>query len=145
MKIKNIISIFLCTLIMTIPLKITGFAEDINPSNVIYMEDNQGGIIPFSVSILNCRCNLSFSNNKAIVDASVTGKSGITKTSIITKLQELKSNKWVDVQISSKKTGGKTCSVSNSYSVIKGHTYRGVATVTAGNESKTLIGTSQKY
>ncbi|WP_158068768.1 hypothetical protein [Clostridioides difficile] len=33
----------------------------------------------------------------------------------------------------------------NSYSVTKGHTYRAVAIITAENESKTLISTSQKY
>ncbi|MCC0705243.1 hypothetical protein IC213_19485 [Clostridioides sp. ES-S-0049-02] len=60
-------------------------------------------------------------------------------------MQELKNGSWVDVKTSSKKTGGKTCSVLNSYPVAKGHTYRGLAIITAESESKTLISTSQKY
>ncbi len=145
MRIKNIISIFVCALIMIMSVNVVSFADEFNSSDIIFMEDGQEEVIPFSVNILNGRCNISFSNGKVNISASVVGKSGVTKTSIITKLQELKSGRWVDLKTSSKKTGGKTCSVTNSYSVTKGHTYRGVAIITAGNESKTLISTSQKY
>ncbi|EGT2204351.1 Uncharacterised protein [Clostridioides difficile] len=145
MKIKNIVLIFLCALIITMSPNITAFASELNLSDTMYMDENQDDIANFSAYILNCSCRVSISSGKATVNASVVGKSGVTKTSIITKLQELKSGKWVYVNTSSKKTGGKTCYVSNSYSVVKGRTYRGVAIVTAGNESKTLISTSQKY
>lgn len=145
MRVKNIISIFVCVLIMIMSVKVVSFADEFNSSDIIFMKDGQEEISPFSVYILNGRCNLSFNNGKANVNASVVGKSGVTKTSIITKLQELKGGSWVDLKISAKKTGGKTCSVLNSYSVTKGHTYRGVAIITAENESKTLISTSQKY
>ncbi|HEH6783556.1 hypothetical protein [Clostridioides sp. ZZV14-6387] len=145
MRVKNIISIFVCVLVMIMSVKVVSFADEFNSSDIIFMKDGQEEISPFSVYILNGRCNLSFNNGKANVNASVVGKSGVTKTSIITKLQELKGGSWVDLKISAKKTGGKTCSALNSYSVTKGHTYRGVAIITAENESKTLISTSQKY
>ncbi|MCC0785094.1 hypothetical protein IR152_19030 [Clostridioides sp. ES-S-0108-01] len=145
MRVKNIISIFVCVLIMIMSVNVVSFAEQLNSSDVIFMEDGKEEISPFSVYILNGRCNLSFSNGKANVNASVVGKSGVTKTSIVTKLQELKGGSWVNLKTSTKKTGGKTCSVLNSYSVTKGYTYRAVAIITAENESKTLISTSQKY
>ncbi|MFL8710936.1 hypothetical protein Q3304_09220 [Clostridioides sp. GD02377] len=145
MKVKKIISIFLYISIIIIPLNLISFAEELNLVDIIYIEECQKSIIPISVYILNCSCRISASNGPVKINASVVGKSSVNKTSIITKLQELKSGHWVDLKTSSKKTGGKTCSVTNSYSVTKGHTYRGVAIITAGNESKILISTSQKY
>ncbi|HFL3653747.1 TPA: hypothetical protein ACG3P3_001471 [Clostridioides difficile] len=145
MKIKKIISIFLYISIIIIPLNLISFAEKLNLSDIIYIKENQKNIIPISAYILNCSCRISASNGHIKINASVVGKSSINKTSIIVKLQELKSGHWVDIKTFSEKTGGKTCSSSNSYSVIKNHTYRAIAIVSAGNESKTLISTSEKY
>lgn len=145
MKIKKIIPIFLYISIIIIPLNLISFAEVLNLSDIIYIGEEQKNINPISVYILNCSCRISISNGHIKINTSVVAKSSINKTSIVEKLQELKSNHWVDVQTSSKKIGRKTCSSSNSYSVIKNHTYRAITIVSAGNESKTLVSTSQKY
>ncbi|HBG2785000.1 hypothetical protein I4P46_15685 [Clostridioides difficile] len=145
MKIKKIISIFLYISIIIISLNLISFAEEFNLSDIIYTEESQKNITPISVFILNCSCKISASDGYVKINASVVGKSNVNKTSIIIKLQELKSENWVDIKISSKKIGGKICSSSNSYSVSKNHTYRAMVIVSAGNESKTLISTSQRY
>ncbi|MFA8998016.1 hypothetical protein ACEI87_10095 [Clostridioides difficile] len=145
MKVKKIISIFLYIWIIIIPLNLISFAEELNLADIIYIEECQKNIIPISVYILNCSCRISASNGNVKINASVVGKSSVNKTSIIVKLQELKSEHWVDIKTSSKKTGENICSSSNSYSVTKNHIYRAMAIVSAGNESKILISTSQKY
>lgn len=145
MKIKKIIPIFLYISIIIIPLNLISFAEELNLSDIIYIEEEQKKITPMSIYILNCSCRVSISNGHLKINSSIVAKSNINKTSIIEKLQELKSNYWVDVQTSSKKIGGKTCSSSNSYPVIKNHTYRAITIVSAGSESKTLVSIPQKY
>ncbi|HBE9444643.1 hypothetical protein [Clostridioides difficile] len=145
MKIKKIIPIFLYISIIIIPLNLISFAEELNLSDIIYIEEEQKKITPMSIYILNCSCRVSISNGHLKINASVVGKSSVNKTSIIIKLQELKSEHWVDIKTSSKKIGGKTCSSSNSYSVSENHTYRAMVIVSAGNETKMLVSTSQKY
>ncbi|HBF4283312.1 hypothetical protein [Clostridioides difficile] len=145
MKIKKIISIFLYISIIIIPLNLISFAEEPDLLDIIYTKESQKNITPISVFILNCSCRISASDGNIKINASVVGKSSVNKTSIIIKLQELKSEHWVDIKTSSKKIGGKTCSSSNSYSVSENHTYRAMVIVSAGNETKMLVSTSQKY
>ncbi|MCE4797837.1 hypothetical protein LV534_18225, partial [Clostridioides difficile] len=60
MRVKNIISIFVCALIIIMSVNVVSFAEQFNSSDIIFMEDGKEEINPFSVYILNGRCNLSF-------------------------------------------------------------------------------------
>ncbi|MCC0705242.1 hypothetical protein IC213_19480 [Clostridioides sp. ES-S-0049-02] len=66
MRVKNIISIFLCVLIMTMSANIFSFADDFNSSDIIFMEDGKEEISPFSVYILNGRCNYHLLMEKRI-------------------------------------------------------------------------------
>ena len=47
MKVKNIVSIFLCTLIITMSLNITAFANELNLSVIMYIYENQDDIANF--------------------------------------------------------------------------------------------------
>ncbi|MBH8003292.1 hypothetical protein I6C35_21095 [Clostridioides difficile] len=47
MRVKNIISIFVCALIIIMSVIVVSFAEQFNSSDIIFMEDGKEEINPF--------------------------------------------------------------------------------------------------
>lgn len=131
-KIKKVLALCL-TLCLAVGIAPVSFAAQPNES---------GMIAPYAAYIRDEDCALKISGKTATVTASVTGQTGIaTKCKVTAMLQrELSSGSWVTVKSWTDQQDSRKASVSETYSVISGETYRVKATVTvwAGEQSESM-------
>lgn len=106
------------------------------------INQQEDGIMPYMTYISEARCALSISGTTATVDCWVNGDVlNATKTKVIAELQVKNGSNWIPTGIWTDTQDGFKAHVHETKSVVKGHTYRVKATVTAweGDQSETQI------
>lgn len=142
MKFKNVIltTIFAGALVFT--SLGNSYASEVSVSeNQPYIE-----VSPLLTYVASSSASLSISSSgSANVIARVTGKIGVTSTSLSTKLQQYKSGSWVTIQTWTASSGTRTCSLNKTKSVTKGYSYRVVSDAKANGEPTTDITSTYYY
>ncbi len=106
------------------------------------ISQQENGIAPHMTYIVDARCALSIYGTTATVDCWVNGDVlDATKAKVIAELQVKNGSNWIPTAIWTDTRDGYEAYVYETKSVVKGHTYRVKATVTAweGDQSETQI------
>lgn len=107
------------------------------------------GIVPYTMYIDDAQSRLSISSGKATVSSYVEGRSDVTKVKITAKLQKYENGKWKTIETFTKSSNGTIVTISGTYSVTKGYTYRVSNIVTAycgsASETKTITSNQVEY
>ena len=102
-------------------------------------------IEPRMTYILSYGADLSISNNGvATITGSVTGKAGVTQTSVKVTLQKSVSGTWTNVESWEASSDGRSASVNTTYQVSRG-TYRVTMTCSANGESESTTSETKTY
>ena len=102
-------------------------------------------IEPRMTYILSYGADLSISNNGvATITGSVTGKAGVTQTSVKVTLQKSVSGTWTNVESWEASSDGRSASVNTTYQVSRG-TYRVTMTCSANGESESTTSATKTY
>ena len=102
-------------------------------------------IEPRMTYILSYGADLSISNNGvATITGSVTGKAGVTQTSVKVTLQKSVSGTWTNVESWEASSDSRNASVNTTYQVSRG-TYRVTMTCSANGESESTTSETKTY
>lgn len=141
---KRIVSFALCCCMLCAG-SIHAFAAEPSvsvPSTVKF------SISPYMEYIVQAKCNLYIdSNGIATVKSSVYGYQGTTtRVKISAKLQQYKSGRWITIKTFTADSDSHRTSLSETYNVTKGYSYRVQATIKAysGSSVETRTVTSSK-
>lgn len=89
------------------------------------------------------------SGGSANIEVYVKGTSSVTKVSITAKLQQYKNGSWSTIKTFTKSKDSTSVTLSDTYPVTKGYTYRVQSTVTAycggASETRTVTSNEVKY
>lgn len=134
---KTVAAICLSAVVLTSAPAVSWAETAVEPVN-----QQESGIAPHMTYISEARCALSISGTTATVDCWVNGDVlDATKAKVIAELQVKNGNNWIPTAIWTDTRDGYEAYVYETKSVVKGHTYRVKATVTAweGDQSETQI------
>lgn len=95
------------------------------------------------ISAYNVQLSIS-DTGVATITGSVTGKAGVTNTSVKVTLQKSVSGTWTDVESWEASSDGRSASVNTTYQVSRG-TYRVTMTCSANGESTSATSASKTY
>lgn len=88
-------------------------------------------ISPYTLYIEDSRSDLTISSGQAQVSSHIMGRSDVTKVKIVARLQKYENGKWTTIKTYTKTSNSSFASLSETYSVTKGYTYRVSNTLTA--------------
>lgn len=107
-------------------------------------------ISPYALYISSASAKLSIgSDGSAQIETKLFGTSSVTKVSITAKLQQYKNGSWSTIKTFTKSKDSTSVTLSDTYPVTKGYTYRVQSTVTAycggASETRTVMSSEVKY
>lgn len=135
---KKIVAVVCLSAVVLISVPAVSLAETaVEPVN-----QQEGDIAPHMTYIVEAMCRLGITETTATVDCWVKGDIlDATKAKVIAELQVKNGSNWIPTAIWTDTRDGYGAYVYETKSVVKGHTYRVKATVTAweGDQSETQI------
>ena len=110
---------------------------------------NENVAVPYMLYIADASSKLSITSGTSNVQSWLSGTSSVTKVSITAKLQQYKNGSWTTIKTFSKSKDSTSVTLSDTYPVTKGYTYRVQSTVTAycggASETRTVTSNEVKY